>query len=1349
VLSKLLKVLGYLLLISITMGLTYLYIWEKPKLEVFVKKYVESQSKDPSVPFYINVGRAQVSILPLQLEFHDTELITKGDLKKTVLPIKIKLLAIKPSVLDIIFGKFWISEVIVDDAELKINLTEPPKQDEDGLELSFELNEILKKIPISELSLKGIKLEVNYLNDYLVKSTHTNIKAYNEKSSLILSAKDPELIFIDLKSKDKQELSINPDIQLMITKDTISLTKLSLIKQSSYLISSGHIIYKKSLDNFQELQIKSRINADFDKLHAWSNQIFPNQYLEDIQGRTRIDFQLSKKSPKSPIQINTNGDITQLAIGKILLGDLSLQANMPNREIINIESLQASLSGDSKAKISDAKIILGKKNTITADLDIEDLRLHHFLKQSGIADIPVWLRVSGSLKCEGAFASSFNMSCPGSISAKKLKVQNASRTKDIIKAETIDIAGALDISDKEISFKAKAKSGDSEANADGSINYSEGFKVNYQADVVNLTQLAPIADLSFQGVGTAKGQVSGDSRSAVFNIDLNLENMEFQKYYFGHVQTQLNYKLGTLYFENINGQIESTRYNGQLQVDLLKENIKGDLNLPFFRMEDIQQTIIKKVDLEGRFLGSGSGRIQLDTPFEIGLLNFIFEARLFKGNALGEDYSEAQIKLKSVDGIIIIQQAILQKEKAQISLKGTLNDELDTQISFEVQQGSLQNSTLLKKIKLPASGSFHTSGTIRGKLNKPEIKLTSEIEDLIFNKKKYGTTLFSFDNSNEQMNIQFNFPDKMDLLLVFPEKKSETIFVNLNMNKFDVAPIIGYFISDDPLNTYLIESTGEISGQFNQKDFWESEFSATIKDVVFHYRSSRISKTIPTNIELKNQTLFMNEMSFAGDRQFVKISQPETEKRRTKFIVNSRLNIALFKLFLPFFERIDGTSSTRLEVSLDDKDFKLVGSAVLTDSFFRLPGFPHPFENMTVDILFNQNRVSINSMKGELAGGRAIGSGEIEFNSDKKIGLLINTSLEGIDINFPDGFKTKGDASISLSGSKPPFLISGRYLIKDGLIDSNLASGKKKKSTDFLEDLLRKEAIDPLTLNLDISTENAIVVKTNIGNAVVEGYINGAFRVFDKVTSPRLQGEAQFDRNTFIRLRDNLFQVTSSRFQFDGESPINPRLSLRANTRLNSYDIDLNLQGRANKPVLKVASQPPLPENQIISMLALGTMPDQFAQTASPADAAAAATGTDTNPQAAPTGASGIGSGSGQASGFEFGTDLLGSNPIGRELDQYGVDVQFSSAFDDQNSAAVPKVTLRKRLGRKLQLSGSHSSGNISQTEGRVTYEIDNRLSTIFRVTDRSNDLNNINNINGVRQNNPFGIDLEYRLEFD
>ncbi len=1318
------KIFLYSFLILLAAGFSYLYIWEKPKLERVVELYVENFSQKDDIPFTIDIGRTNFSIFPLQLELYNTKFGPKKDLRKYTGEFRIEKVSLRPSFFDLLVGKFWLSLLKIEGSTLDLNIP-ASAQSADMPDTDFELNSILKRIPISEINIQNFKVNANYQDKYFVTTESLYVKAYNEKSSLIVTVKDPNLGV--RKDKKQKPLNFLTEFQLMVTSNTVSLSKVKLVKETSYFLASGNFTYDNSPENIEELNINTRINSNFSDINRWVNLLHKTDALDILKGNIKTDFHFTKKNKKQDIVTEVDGDFNKLQIENVILGDLKVNAKLPDTKHLVIERVEANLSGDNKAIIDNIRVNIGEdKTTFQAGVQVKQAQLHSFLRDSTIADIPVWLQVDGSVKCEGVFEKNLKVECPGAATVSNIKIQNGERTKNIVAAKKAEIAGTMTITEKNISYKAQAQIQSIKGKSSGVISYEKGFDIQYESENLNLAEISPIADLQFAGMAKTKGSTKGNSDWATFQMDISASQFEFEQYFFGEISTQLKYKSGTLFFEKLKGNIESTRYQGMLNVNLTEENIKGDIQLPFFRMADIQQSILKKVDLEDRFLGSGSGRIQLNTPFDVDQLNFILDARLFKGEAFGEQYNEASLEAESVDGIIILQQCLLEKEKSKIRLKGTIDTQLESNINFSVSNGFLQHSTILKEQELPISGTFQAQGEILGNLGSPVIKTKAKISQLIFNKKKYKDAIFAYDNSNKQTNLQFNIPEQLEFLVILPESDLKSLFVDVNANQLDIAPILGFVVSEDSTRSYVIETSGEISGNFDTRNFWNSEFSSTIRNISLNYKANKIETTIPTNIELKNGKLFLNEISVLGNRQFLKVTQPYTEEFRTKFIINSRMNIAFFKIFAPFIEKIDGYSTLRLELTVDRDQMKLIGSSYTTDSFLKFPGFPHPLEDISADILFNQNKVLINSISGQMAGGNVRGSGEVRLPGDGKFDIEINTNIENANIDFPEGFKTRGNANISLSGSEQPFKLSGNYDVLEGLIESNFSGGAGGENTDLLEELLKKEITSPLILDIDIDTKNSVEVR----NSLVDGYISGKLKIFDKIDTPRISGEAFFDNDSVIKFREQEFDILSSNFSFEGEHPINPKLAMSAKTRVNGYDVNLLLQGRASKPVLNLTSQPPLPESQIISMLALGQLPDEFDPTQQ--------NSLNSDPNAP------------QQQGFEVGTSLLGNNPLGRELkERYDVDVEVSTSFDDQTNSAVPRVTLRRKISKKLELSGSSTTGENNRQEGRVTYELNDDISTIFRLRNRPLDQNNLNSNPTVRQNNSFGVDVEYKVEFD
>ena len=1294
--------------------------WQLPKVEAFAAFYVRSLSKNEKIPVKIDPQSIEVNLLPPSLQLNNTAITPKQELAKTIDPLKVGKIVIHPSILDLFIGHFWIDKIEVEGTEINAKI-ESDNKTGDG-ELTFDFSKTLSSIPVSEILLKRIKLRIEIKDDLIIGTENFYLRAYNQKNSLLAKIKEPKLSV--KKIGREKALDVHVDGQFMITQSTLTVSKIKIIKDKSFVIGSGSLQHDGKFKSLKEARFSTRVAGNFVKIDEWINTFQDSDDLKLFKGSFKADIDIDKK-PKEKLSAKIKTDLDSFQIGKVKLGDLELKAETPDGKTISIPRIDIDLAGDgNQVSIGKAQVTIGEdeKIGIDADLEIKKLEIKSFLRDSGITDIPVWTRTAGKLKCSGGYDKQFKLTCPGNLRVDNVKVQTVKSKRTIVALKHGDIEGSVTVTDKAVSYDAALKTERSSGTSKGVIDFKKGFDISYQTDKIHFDEVGKIAELEFAGSAAIRGSTKGDSRSAVFNMDVAAENFEFQSYYFGTLSTNLNYKSGTLFFENLDGNLESTRFKGRLEVDLLAERITGDLTLPFFRMKDVQQAVFKKVDLQNRFLGSGSGQIKIATSFDTDKLSFDLKARLFKGLAFGETYDQAQIEVRSREGKMKIIRGILGKESTQFNLTGNLNMALDSDFKFSVINGDLNDSFLLRKNSIPLAGLFSAQGKITGKLSSPAIEVEADISQFTFNRNVYGDAKFSYADKENQSRITFLLDKRFDGKITIPKQENKDYFFNLETEDFDVAPIIGYAIAEGSTQNYTINTSGELSGHINPNNLWGSEFSSLIKKITISYKGSELKSQLPMNIELKNNKLYLNELKLTGKNQYLTVNQSYSGNFESRFLIDGRINISFFKLFAPFIERIDGFSTVRLELDLKKNNVKLFGSSYTIDAYIQFPKFPHPFESLNADILFNQNKVSINSITGKMAGGKVLGNGEFLVLGPKDYKLDINMSLEKINLNFPEGIETTGDAQMRFSGSKIPFDLKGKYKVAKGFIDMEFkGSEDENKNSNLLPQLLKKSEASPIMLDIDIDARDGVEVK----NTLVEGDVFGEIRVFDKVDAPKITGNVKLGRTSRLKFRDTEFEVTGSNFNFRGLSPLNPSLYLTAKTRVQSYDVNMLLQGTSSDPKLNLSSQPPLTYRKIISLLAFGYVSDELED--------------DIENQ----------QNNNQQQGLQIGTSLLGNNPLGREIkDRLGWDIQFSSAIDDETSLAVPKITVSKKFFKKVEASANRQEGQQAQTEVRLRYELDEQLSTVLRFRKKEFTEVEDDNTSLPETPNEVGVDLEYKFEF-
>lgn len=86
---------------------------------------------------------------------------------------------------------------------------------------------------------------------------------------------------------------------------------------------------------------------------------------------------------------------------------------------------------------------------------------------------------------------------------------------------------------------------------------------------------------------------------------------------------------------------------------------------------------------------------------------------------------------------------------------------------------------------------------------------------------------------------------------------------------------------------------------------------------------------------------------------------------------------------------------------------------------------------------------------------------------------------------------------------------------------------------------------------------------------------------------PRIGGEARMIRGSYT-FAGTRFELTRGRIDFDENVPIDPRLDIAAESERDGFEVTVNVRGSASQPEISFASNPALPEEEILARLLFG-----------------------------------------------------------------------------------------------------------------------------------------------------------------
>jgi translocation and assembly module TamB len=195
------------------------------------------------------------------------------------------------------------------------------------------------------------------------------------------------------------------------------------------------------------------------------------------------------------------------------------------------------------------------------------------------------------------------------------------------------------------------------------------------------------------------------------------------------------------------------------------------------------------------------------------------------------------------------------------------------------------------------------------------------------------------------------------------------------------------------------------------------------------------------------------------------------------------------------------------------------------------------------------------------------------------------------------------------------------------------------------------------------------------------------------------------------------YRVQRGDLNFANPFQLNPEVNFEATTTIQQYEITLNFSGPANKLSLSYRSDPPLPSNDIVTLLALG-------QTSTEAEARSGGTGA-----AAP----GVGTGA-----SALLSEAISSQLGGRLERLFGITrfrvgpglTEFASSGSEQNAAA--RVTVEQQVARDLTLTYVSNVSSTQQQIIQVEYNVNRNVSIVA-----------LRDYNGT-----FGIDVKIKKRF-
>jgi translocation and assembly module TamB len=282
-----------------------------------------------------------------------------------------------------------------------------------------------------------------------------------------------------------------------------------------------------------------------------------------------------------------------------------------------------------------------------------------------------------------------------------------------------------------------------------------------------------------------------------------------------------------------------------------------------------------------------------------------------------------------------------------------------------------------------------------------------------------------------------------------------------------------------------------------------------------------------------------------------------------------------------------GTTTFQVEAHGPLKNPDLQGRIDFQNGSLSLEDIPNGLSQLHGTLEFSQNRLEVKSLTAMSGGGLLSVAGFLAYEH----GLYADLSVtgKGIRIRYPPGVSSLADATLHLQGSQNNLLLGGNVLITRFSVSPDLDIAALAAQANVVQTIAPPDAPSN-HIRLDVHVVSSPQLNFQNAYAKLAGDVDLHLR--GTLASPSLLGRVSITEGSAL-IAGTRYELQRGDIFFTNPVRIEPSIDLNATARVEDYDITLGLHGTLENPSVTWRSDPPLPEADVVALLALGRTENQ------------------------------------------------------------------------------------------------------------------------------------------------------------
>jgi len=859
-----------------------------------------------------------------------------------------------------------------------------------------------------------------------------------------------------------------------------------------------------------------------------------------------------------------------------------------------------------------------------------------------------------------------------------------------------------------------------------SVRFETGALETYKDFIDGLRGAAPgSAEAAKPISGSARwdGKIVGPSGGPTFQGHVRGERVRYDGVFLDFLEGDLSYSPSELALErgharsgvmetNIEGKLSLTKWN------FLPENDwTAEINLEKVPAESLEQLLGMPFPVKGSLTGQFHGRGTREEPSVTGLFD------LAEGNAYGLSFNRLRGQLNILPGEVRIANAELRifppgKENGRGAgiITGSAGYRYaDQTISADLAGAALplEQFEKLQTPRLPVGGQVSFRLKANGPVRAPLGEGTFRVVDLRIGQVVVGSFDGNLTSDGNAAHLELGsamttgaISGGYTLGLADPYPLSGKV----SIKNMDLDPFLLTAFHLDRFDGHA-NADGDIAVNGSLKQPQSIVVDANFSRLAMNYANVRLENSGPVRLRSTKDSLEIEPVTLRGADTNLQVagSVQFAGHRAIGLRLNGALDLRLISGFVPDLEaRGPAQINASFEGTLDRP--RITGRVHIENASARAVDFPTGLSAIQGDLVFDATRLYFENISAESGGGTLRISGSVNY-AERPLRYDMSVRTDRVRIRYPEGMSWLIGGSLRLTGTPTAGVLSGRVMIERVTLTRGLEVAGVLVS--MKEGISGPSTSSSYLRNLQFDVEALSTPDARMEWPGAELQAEANLRVRGTWEHPILLGHIHILSGD-LYFAGNRYRVSRGDLNFANPFRLDPVLNVEATTTIQQYEITLNFNGPASKLTLAYRSDPPLPANDIVTLLALG-------QTSSEATARSGGTA-----QSGTAGASAILS---EAISSQLGGRLERLFGITRFRVDPGL-AGVGSTGSEQNAAA--RVTVEQQITRNLTITYVSNVSSTQQQVIQVEYNVDRNVSIV-----------------GLRdQNGTFGIDIKIKKRF-